>query len=124
MGISVKYGTKENPYGSYRKGNSNECGGESCATCKYRVCFGKLIYCGYTFGHVAMWETIRFSRSNSDEVKKAGYVYGCMACKHVKKKLSCDRCIECLATEDLVNFVPRPDMIEWEQEKGKTNETL
>lgn len=119
MRDETRYGTKENPYGSYRKVNSNECGGESCATCKYTMRFGELVYCRYTSGRIDLWQTIRFSRSNFDEQKKAGYVYGCMACKYSKNKLSCDRCIECLGTDNLVNFVPRPDMIECEQKKGK-----
>ena len=120
----MKYGSRENPYGAYRRGDPKSCGGESCATCKYTLPFGRLIYCTYTSQRIALWETIRWARSTDDEMKKCGYCHGCMACKHVTKGLSCDTCAECLATEELVNFEPAKDLIEWEAESNKERKEI
>ena len=120
----MKYGSRENPYGAYRRGHPKSCGGESCATCKYTLSFGRLIYCAHTPQRIALWETVRWARSTDDEMKKCGYCHGCMACKHVTKGLNCDRCVECLATEELVNFEPDEDLIEWEAESNKERKEI
>lgn len=121
----MKRGTKENPYGSYRR---VDCGFEACETCKYTMTFGKLVYCRKTENRIALWETIRWARSNKDESKKCAYCHGCLACKHVTKNLSCNRCVDCLATEELINFEPDKYLLEWEvahgMRKEKSNESV
>ena len=120
----MKYGSRENPYGAYRRGDPKSCGSESCATCKYTLAFGRLIYCTYTHQRIALWETVRWARSTGDEMKKCGYCHGCMACKYVTNSLSCDRCMECLGTEELVNFESDEHLIEWEAESNKERKEL
>jgi len=67
------------------------CSG-SYKSCKNLIKIGKCEYCGYTPPRCTLRDTLRVQK-------------GCLFCKYAVKKITFNKCAECLAAEGKINYV-------------------
>ena len=110
--ILEKQGTIQNPYGKkmYGERYREHCSKTTCDKCKKLFAFvhefgnevTKVYYCVDT-SRMSLREVIKI-------VREAGPGKNCCTCKYWGKRISYERCYNCLMTEDLCNFEIRQDL--------------
>lgn len=71
-------------------GPNFSCDGDS-NKCKYVVKFGKQEYCGWCPPRCSLHQVIKSQA-------------GCLWCKYATKRLDYPKCIECLSSQERINF--------------------
>lgn len=93
MGVKkamTKY-CKDKELREWNLGHDIKCDGDY-EKCKHLIFFGKQAYCGWCPPRCTLHQVVRGQA-------------GCLWCKYSTKSLDCSKCIECLSSQERVNFV-------------------
>lgn len=81
-------------------------GSSECAKCKKLVIFGNVGRCGFSPGRCATHQVIKSAYDPNRPYRR------CIVCKHYNKRLTSERCCDCLACSALPNFEAMKDVAE------------